>query len=350
MSPSTSLPLVSVVLPVYNAGPYLAEAIESILNQTLKELELLVVDDCSTDDSLAVARRYEAADSRVRVLAAPQNLGRSYVDNWGQDQARAPYIAKMDADDIARPHRLQTQYNFLESHPEVALTSCNLQTFGHTNIVFTYPISADEVRSFLLFNMPVGNPAVFFRRTLITESGLRYDETIKETFGEDYEFVARVVRVATVVNQPEILLNYRTFPANVKAEFHARRTEKSNQIRERVLRQAGFTYSDRELQIHNTIAHYPFALGNITLTEVDAWFGSLLAQNERLRYASPAVFRRLLAERWFMTCYHNPDRATNNFRAYRRGSLASEYQPGTTLQLKFWLKNNVLRHLPGRHP
>jgi glycosyltransferase involved in cell wall biosynthesis len=202
-----SLPLVSVVLPVYNAGPYLGEAIESILKQTLEELELLVVDDCSTDDSLRVARHYEAIDSRVRVLASAKNLGRSFVDNWGQDQARAAYIAKMDADDIALPHRLQTQYDFLESRPDVALTSSWLQTFGITSTVFAYPVEAEEVRSFLLFNMPVGNPTAFFRRSLITERGLRYDEDIKETFGEDYEWVARVAQVASLLLRLIFMLN-----------------------------------------------------------------------------------------------------------------------------------------------
>jgi glycosyltransferase involved in cell wall biosynthesis len=345
MSTSSSLPLVSVVLPVYNAGPYLGEAIQSILNQTLKELELLVVDDCSTDDSLAVARRYEAADPRVRVLASPINHGRSFVDNWGQDEARAAYIAKMDADDVARPHRLQTQYDFLESHPEVALTSSNLQTFGESNTVFTYPLSADEVRSFLLFNMPVGNPAAFFRRSLITEHGLRYDENIKETFGEDYEFVARVARVATIVNQPEILLNYRTFPASMKADFHARRTEKSNQIRERVLRQAGFTFSQREMHVHNTIAHYPFQLGDITLTEIHAWLLNLLSQNEQIKYAKSAAFRQVLADQWFRTCYHNPDRSTDNYQTYYGASLSQSNKLVPKLKLKFWIKNKLLRHL-----
>lgn len=339
MSTDAATPLVSVVLPIYNAGPYLAEAIESILKQTLRDLELLLIDDCSTDDSLAVARRYEAADPRVRVLASPVNRGRSAMDNWGQDQARAEYIAKMDADDIALPHRLQTQYEFLESQPQVALTSSYLQTFGHINTVFTYPVAAEEVRSFLLFNMPLGNPTAFFRRSLILKEGLRYDEEIKETFGEDYEWVARVVQVATVVNQPQVLLHYRTFPASVKADFHAKRTAKSNQIRERVLRQAGFTFSARELHVHNTIAHYPFVLGDITLAEAHAWLLKIEAQNAQLAYAAPAAMRAVVAERWFWTCYHNPDRQTDNYRAYYRHALSRHHRPPASLRLRFWLKN-----------
>lgn len=337
-------PLVSVILPVYNAGPYLAEAIESILSQTLRELELLIVDDCSTDDSLAVARRYEATDPRVRVLASAKNLGRSFVDNWGQDEARAAYIAKMDADDVALPQRLQAQYDFLESHPDISMTSSYLQAFGATETVFEYPVSSEEIRSFLLFNMPVGNPTAFFRRSLITEQGLRYDDTIKETFGEDYEWVVRVAKVAAIENQPQILLRYRTFPAVHKAEVHARRTAKASLIREGVLTQAGFTFSPRELHVHNTIAHYPFVLGDITLAEAHTWLLSLTSQNERLGYANPAAMRRVVAERWFWTCYHNPERSVDNYQSYWQGELAQHHQAQFILKVKFWLKNKVLRY------
>lgn len=345
MQPTVNTPLVTVLLPVYNAGPYLAETIESILAQTLTDFELLIIDDCSTDDSLTVAQRYAAQDTRVTVLANERNRGRAYADNRGHGLARGRYIAKMDADDIALPHRLQTQADFLSATPQVGLTSSYLQAFGASHALYEYPLLPDEVRSFLLFNMPVGNPGVFFRRELLTQFSLDYDESILDTFGEDYEWVARVARVAAIQNLPEVLLRYRTFPAAHKADVHARRTAKANLIREKLLQQAGFQFSTRELRIHNTVAHYPFALADITLPEVHAWLLSLAAQNESLRYTAPAALRRVLAERWFWTCYHNPDRTTNSYHAFYRAALASDFTPSTKLRAKFWLKNMVLRRL-----
>jgi len=343
LRPLTAAPLVSVILPVFNAGPYLAEAIESILTQTLADFELFIIDDYSSDDSVAVARRYEARDERVKVLVNERNCGRAHSDNRGHALARGGYIAKMDADDVALPHRLQTQFDFLESRPEVALTSGFLETFGATHTVYEYPLSADGVRSFLLFNMPVGNPAVFFRRTLITEQHLHYDEQIQDTFGEDYEWVARVAQVAIIENQPQILLRYRTFSAAQKADVHARRTAKASLIRSRVLERAGFQASGRELYIHNAIAHYPFALGDISLAEVHDWLLKLATQNEQLRFAAPAALRAVLAERWFWTCYHNPDCHVDSYREFGRWDLACGYAPTAKLKLKFWLKNKVLR-------
>lgn len=336
-------PLVSVIIPVFNAGSYLAEAIESILNQTLADFELFIIDDCSSDDSVAVARRYEIQDERVTVLVNERNRGRAHSDNRGHALARGRYIAKMDADDVALPHRLQTQFDFLEGRSKVALTSGFLETFGATRTVYEYPLSADEVRSFLLFNMPVGNPTVFFRRVLITDHHLHYDEQIQDTFGEDYEWIARVAQVATIENQPHVLLRYRTFPAAHKADVHARRTAKASLIRMRVLERAGFEASARELHIHNTIAHYPFALGDIDLAEVHEWLAKLAAQNEQLHFATPDALRKVLAERWFWTCYHNPNHHVDSYREFGRWDLARGYAPTAKLKLKFWLKNKVLR-------
>ncbi|RSK48391.1 glycosyltransferase family 2 protein [Hymenobacter rigui] len=342
--PTTKLPLVSVIIPVYNAGEYLRPAIDSILHQTFQDFELIIVDDYSRDESLAVARSYET-DPRVTVLANEQNRGRSFTDNYGAEYARGKYIAKMDADDVALPHRLQTQVDFLEQNPTVGLTSSFMQCFGESDIVYEYPLSADAVRSFMLFNMPVANPTAFFRRSLLQEHGLRYDDTIQDTFGEDYEFIARLTQVTDIVNQPDILLHYRTLPQTLKADVHARRNAKSNQIRERQLRVFGIPFTERELHVHNTISYFPFTLGDITLAEVHAWLWKIHTFNQTRRYADPAAMLRCVAERWFLTCYLNPDKRVNSLREYRRQPLAQHHRVPAKLQGKFLLKSYVLRHL-----
>nr|WP_246558803.1 glycosyltransferase family 2 protein [Hymenobacter piscis] len=338
----SEVPLVSVIIPVYNAGDYLRPAIESILQQTFQDFELIIVDDCSRDESLAVARSYQT-DPRVRVLANERNRGRSFADNYGAEYARGKYIAKMDADDIALPHRLQAQVDFLEQNPTVGLTSSFLQCFGESDIVYEYPLSADAVRSFLLFNMPVANPTAFFRRSLLQEHGLRYDDTIQDTFGEDYEFIARLAQVTDIVNQPDILLHYRTLPQTLKADVHARRNAKSNQIRERQLGVFGIPFCARELHVHNTISYFPFVLGDITLAEVHAWLWKIHTFNQTRRYADPAAMLRCVAERWFLTCYLNPDRRTNGWVEYHRQPLARHYQPRRMVQAKFLIKNYFMR-------
>ncbi|MBC6697796.1 glycosyltransferase family 2 protein [Hymenobacter puniceus] len=342
--PVTKSPLVSVIIPVYNAGEYLRPAIDSILQQTFQDFELIIVDDCSRDESLAVARSYEA-DPRVTVLANAQNKGRSFSDNYGAEYARGKYIAKMDADDIALPHRLQTQVDFLEQNPAVGLTSSFMKCFGESKIVYEYPVSADAVRSFMLFNMPVANPTALFRRSLLQEYGLSYDDTIKDTFGEDYEFITRLAQVTDIVNQPEILLHYRTFPQTLKADVHARRNAKSNQIREQQLRAFGIPFTERELHVHNTISYIPFTLGDISLAEVHAWLWKMHTFNQARQYVASEAMLRCLAERWFLTCYLSSDKKVNSLREFRRQLLAQHYNVPVKLRAKFLLRSYLLRRL-----
>ena len=334
----------SVVLPVFNAAPYLGEAIESILNQTLTNFELLILDDGSTDGSLILAQKYAARDPRVRVHASAQNRGRAATDNDGHALAQGRYIAKMDADDVALPQRLQRQFDFLEARPAVALTSSFLQTFGATRTVYEYPLSSAEVRAFLLFDTPVGNSSVFFRRELLAwYPHLHYDERIPGTYGEDYDWLARVARVATIENQPEVLLRYRTYPPEAKAAVHARRTAQVRLVRERVLAEAGFQASADELALHHALAHYPYEVGSRTLPEAHAWLLHLAEQNEHLRYTEPLAMRRVLAARWFWACYHHSGLATDVYRAFYSHSLAASYVPPVRLRLQFWLKNRFRR-------
>ena len=114
-------PLISVVMPVHNALPYLDESIGSILNQTFTDFELVILDDASTDGSTDLLRNWARKDERIRLYESQRNLGPSGSSNFVVYQSRAPLIARMDADDISHPERLRRQFEVIESHPEVAL-------------------------------------------------------------------------------------------------------------------------------------------------------------------------------------------------------------------------------------
>lgn len=115
-------PYISVILPVYNAEKYIAQSIQSILNQTFEDFELIVVDDGSTDQSLSIIQTFH--DPRLLVLRHDRNLGYPFAMNTGLSHARGKYIARMDADDVCHPMRLERQVQVHEENPEVALVSC----------------------------------------------------------------------------------------------------------------------------------------------------------------------------------------------------------------------------------
>ena len=119
-------PEISVIMSVYNGEEYVAEAVESILNQTFSDFELIVIDDCSTDTTGEILKRLAERDERVKVHPNEVNLRLPSSLNKAISLARGRYIARMDADDIALPERLERQYAFMEAHPNVALSSCRL--------------------------------------------------------------------------------------------------------------------------------------------------------------------------------------------------------------------------------
>jgi glycosyltransferase involved in cell wall biosynthesis len=116
-------PLVSVLMPVYNGMPYLPLAVESILNQSFRDFEFIIVDDCSNDDSLKYLRTI--TDERMVLVPLPENKGVTGALQEGMNRVRGKYVARLDADDVAKPHRLQAQVNFLESHSDVGLLGSN---------------------------------------------------------------------------------------------------------------------------------------------------------------------------------------------------------------------------------
>lgn len=200
-------PRVSVVMPVFNGELFLAEAIESVLSQTLRDLELVAVDDASNDDSRAILDDFIRADSRVRLVANDRNLGVSATLNRGWREARAAYIAVAHADDIALPDRLFRQVAFLDAHPSVAVVGGAVITIGPTGqagSIMRFPINSRMIHSTLLRHNCIAHPSAMLRRAAIDEvGGYRFD------YVEDYDLWLRMSDRFDLANLPEPIVLYR---------------------------------------------------------------------------------------------------------------------------------------------
>ena len=167
-------PAVTVLMSVYNGARWLDEAITSVLNQTFTDFEFIIVDDGSTDQSSAIIRRFQQSDPRVVVISKP-NTGLVDSLNCGTRQSHGKYIARMDADDICKPYRLQKQFAFLEAHPQITLVSGAMEYIDEEGNIFgrTYPITSPvKIRKKIL---QAGNvivyPAVMMRREVVVACG-----------------------------------------------------------------------------------------------------------------------------------------------------------------------------------
>ncbi len=207
------MPIVSVLLPVYNCETYVTEAIQSILNQTFSDFELIVINDGSSDGSLAAIEKI--SDSRLTVITH-ENKGLSESLNIGLRLANAPLIARMDADDLSTPDRLAKQVTYLDQHPEVSLVGSHATILSGTtltNRVHQHPCRPNDIRAFLCLDNPFVHSSVMFRKKLIL--GLGGYSSTKEHQPEDYFLWSALSQDFSLANLPEKLVAYRELPNSI---------------------------------------------------------------------------------------------------------------------------------------
>ena len=206
---ATANPQISVVMPVHNALPFLDQSIRSILDQTLADFEFVILDDASTDGSTELLREWARRDQRIHLFESKKHLGLAGSSNAVVAKARAPIVARMDADDIAHPDRLRRQWNIIEGRPDVAVigTLCN----GIDG-------SGREVRPRDRWRLvrrsvyvPFPHGSAMFRRKVFDQVG-GYDET--SGGGEDQDLFSRMAALGCVLTLPDVLYSYRYHSSN----------------------------------------------------------------------------------------------------------------------------------------
>ena len=207
-----SQPLVSVIIPVYNAEKYVEQAVRSIMTQTYKNLEILITDDSSTDGSFAILQRLAEEDPRIKLFKNEQNQKIVRTLNALIERANGKYIARMDADDISLPKRIEKQVAFMESHPDYAMCGTNAWCIDETGRRLKksrLPISYNDCKLFLKYFSSFYHPTVMLQVSVLKES--LYSEDF--LYAEDYELWVRLIYKKNLkcANLKENLLKYRIF-------------------------------------------------------------------------------------------------------------------------------------------
>lgn len=301
-------PMVTVVVPAYNAEPYITQAVSSVLGQSLPELEVIVVDDGSTDGTRAVLA--QVADPRLRVIA-DSNHGPAHARNQGC-RAASPgsrYIAFLDADDWWDEDKLREQVHFLDQHPELAAAgsfmryvSSSGRVLGRAGQVLTDGDRA-RVAAGELFPFPMSSLVV--RRSVLAESGL-FDETFRYAGSEDLDFVSRLAGQGPVQCVPRVLGSYRVHPASAMARERLRINFEARFVRARIARRA----EGGELSWDEFRKSHRFTAGERWRDWVEVWYREAALQHGERRHikaltygalallASPAyTLRRLVRQR-----------------------------------------------------
>lgn len=220
-----TIPTISVLMPVYNAQRYLSAAVESILHQSFQDFEFLIVNDGSTDRSLALLQRYAAQDARIRLISR-ENTGYVQALNEMLALAQGEFLARMDADDVALPERFARQVAFLQQHPEVVCVGGAQDWIdGAGRFLLHHPEAEQDAaiqQLALTGQTPINHPSALMRRRAVLQVG-GYDESLHPA--EDLDLWLKLGEVGQLANLPDTVLQYRQHDQSVSERLQTEQTQ-----------------------------------------------------------------------------------------------------------------------------
>ncbi|MFD1343968.1 glycosyltransferase family 2 protein [Litorisediminicola beolgyonensis] len=248
-------PRVSVVMSVHNGERYLREAVDSILRQTLRDFEFLIVDDASEDATPEILASYAAQDRRVVILRNENNIGPYPSANRAIEIARAPLIARMDSDDISDPERFSRQVSFMDAHPDHVLVGTSYRSIdGEGRLRYQRPNPMDDfsVRWVSRFRMPMVHPSFLFRARYPDGSPVFYRED--HHVAQDYALISDLLKAGRVAVLSDMLVDYRMHAVNISSTKKREQDKIAYEVsRQILLRESGSEMCERFDILHATL-------------------------------------------------------------------------------------------------
>lgn len=287
-------PKITAFMAAYNVSDYIAESISSVLNQTFKDFEFIIIDDGSTDDTALVVKKFN--DSRIHFIQNDGNKGIPFTRNRLLDLAQGEYIAVLDSDDIAYPDRFQLQLIFFSSHPEAALCG------GHGKIINKNGIETDKkiivptddlVNMRMLFGNPFINSSTMFKTQIFREfNGYR-----NFALAEDFDLFIRISQKYKVANIDEFLVKYRIHGENITIKRSKDQEKHELHILENMQKNLGISFNTNTLNLHKELF-----MNNLSDTHFPGYFELLVAMktaNMKSKRFDVAKMNQFLFNKWY---------------------------------------------------
>lgn len=288
-------------MPVHDGARYLRASIESILGQTLHDLELLVLDDGSTDGSAELAASF--GDPRIRIDRSPRREGAARARNRGIALARGAYVAILDSDDLAREDRLARQLAFLESHPDCALVGSAWRIVDEagrdTGRTKRPPGTADRIRARFLFGGCLLNSTTLLRAEVLDELRFREDYEVRD----DVDLWIRIAERHPIACLPDCLVRYRDRPDGISKRWFASNRREHEALVSRQLAQMGVRCQAGDVVRHARLRRTAEERFDREFVDwAEAWFERLWLANEESGYYARQALLRELARKWLQVC------------------------------------------------
>ena len=291
-------------MPVYNAGKYVGKSIESILSQTYTNLELIIVNDGSTDNSREVILSYK--DPRIKYFENDSNLNIVKTRNRCISESSGEYIAVLDSDDIAFPDRLEKQLEFLEANPEYGMCGTYYHIINENNEYqsrIQVPLNDLDNKTFLNFNVCFCHSTVMMRSELAKKIKYREGYDIIE----DYEITYNISKIAKIANLPIYSTHYRVHGNNVTIAKKEKAQENRKKIDETVLTDLGIDFTQAELALHTNFIsfNYEYFVLDSRYKELEKWLLGYYAFSKKKNRFNMQLIARSFITRWFLICIKN---------------------------------------------
>lgn len=299
-------PLVSVLIPCYNATLYLEDAVCSILNQTYKNLELIVINDCSTDNTGDILKQLANKDKRIKIITNETNLKLIDTLNKGVQLCNGDFIARMDSDDISLPTRIEKQVDYLQKNIDCDIVGTLFNTFRtdkpnkfslHTN-----PLKNEELQGYMLFKSGICHPSVMIRRRVFDELKLRFEKEYLHV--EDYAFWSKAIYKTQLANIGEPLLLYRIHANQVSTLHDTLQEENKKKVFAIHLNELGIENTPENLHLHASVAScVPREVKSKKyLKSCENYMLDLLKLNENKHFCKHDYLKKMLSIHWLRLC------------------------------------------------
>jgi glycosyltransferase involved in cell wall biosynthesis len=246
---------VTVLIPNYNNATYLLECLDSIKNQTFKHFEILIIDDCSTDDSITIINSFD--DDRIKLIKKERNSGIIETLNIGLDLIKTEYIIRMDGDDIMHKQRIEKLVNFMDNNLDFGVCGSGVQHFGISQDCVIYEKEHEKIKTNIIHAHTIAHASVIYRTSVLNDNNIRY--TNGYNYIEDYKIFYDLLKVTKLTSIPDVLYYYRREEYN---NYKNKLIKKKGYLKiySTVLSKLNFTNLELKSLIHYELFH------NVNLT------------------------------------------------------------------------------------
>jgi len=281
-------------MPAFNAATTIGDAINSVLNQSFHDFELVIVDDGSTDNTVEIVSGF--TDPRIRLFKNTQNIGAAKTADIGMNHCRGTYVCRLDADDMFHKNKIKIQYNFMEQNPKVILSGTHYRKIRDNKLLkgssrHYFHVKDEELRVEMLRNCPLNG--VMFRRQSFLANGLRY----RADYYEDYDLWLQASRHGRLhkINRP--LLYYRVHSGQTTIVHADKQLAGGNKIRESLIRELVPDITEQELKTHLALMSDLNSKTGISGTDVKQWVDKVCRINEQKKAYNTRFFNRMMRHR-----------------------------------------------------